>query len=64
MKKNIGSVDRWIRIIAGIAILSLLIWLPGNQRWYGLIGLVPLVTGMIGYCPTYALFGISTIKGS
>ncbi len=64
MKKNIGRADRWIRIIAGIAILSLLIWLPGNQRWYGLIGLVPLVTGMIGYCPTYALFGISTIKGS
>ncbi len=64
MKKNIGRADRWIRIIAGITILSLLIWLPGNQRWYGLIGLVPLVTGMIRYCPTYALFGISTIKGS
>jgi hypothetical protein len=62
MKKNIGRIDRWVRIVAGIIVLSLLIWLPGNQRWFGLIGLVPLITGIIGFCPSYALFGIRTNK--
>jgi len=62
MKKNVGKADRWIRIVAGLAVLSLLIWLPGTQRWFGLIGLVPLVTGIIAFCPVYALFGISTNK--
>jgi hypothetical protein len=63
MKKNVGRTERWIRVAVGLAVLSLLIWLPGNWRWFGLIGLVPLVTGIIGYCPAYALMGISTNKG-
>lgn len=62
MKKNVGRVDKGIRIVAGIVVLSLLVWLPGNWRWFGLIGLVPLITGIIGYCPSYALFGIRTNK--
>ncbi len=50
MKKNVGTVDRWIRIVLGIILLSLLFILPGNLRWWGLIGLIPLLTGMIGFC--------------
>ncbi len=60
--KNIGNVDRMIRIILGLVILSLLIFLNGNLRYLGLIGLIPLITGIAGYCPIYTLFKISTNK--
>ena len=63
MKKNVGSVDRWIRIVLGIALLSLIAFLDGGIRWIGLIGLIPLVTGVLNYCPIYALLKISTNKG-
>jgi len=64
MKQNVGNVDRWIRIVLGVAILSLLVFLNGPIRWIGLVGLIPLVTGIINFCPIYALFGISTKKDS
>lgn len=60
MKLNVGNVDKVIRIIAGIALLSLIFILEGNARWWGLIGLVPLITGLIGWCPAYSLIGTST----
>lgn len=63
MKKNVGSVDRWIRIVLGIVLLSLIVFLDGGIRWIGLIGLIPLVTGVLNYCPIYALLKISTNKG-
>ena len=62
MKRNVGRTEKWIRIIVGIAILSLLIFIPSGWRWLGLIGLIPLITGILNYCPTYALLGISTYK--
>ncbi|OYX13462.1 MAG: hypothetical protein B7Z15_07160 [Rhizobiales bacterium 32-66-8] len=60
MARNIGSLDRALRVIAGIALLSLLILLEGNLRWLGLIGLVPLLTAMLGTCPAYSILGVST----
>jgi hypothetical protein len=60
MKANVGGIDKVIRIVAGLAILSLLFILPGEARWWGLIGFVPLFTGLFGYCPAYGLFGMST----
>jgi hypothetical protein len=60
MKANVGGIDKVIRIVAGFAILSLLFVLQGDARWWGLIGLVPLFTGLFGYCPAYSLFGMST----
>lgn len=62
MKQNIGSTDKVIRIIAGLAVLSLLFLLEGNARWFGLIGLVPILTAFVGFCPAYMPFGISTCK--
>ena len=62
MKKNVGTADKWIRIILGVAVLSLLIWVPGGLKWLGLIGLIPLITAFLGFCPLYVLFGISTNK--
>ncbi len=62
MKKNVGTLDRWIRIVLGVVLLSLLFLLQGGIRWIGLIGLIPLVTGIINYCPIYALLKIDTNK--
>lgn len=62
MKKNIGTVDKWVRIVLGLALLSMFLWVPGGLQWLGLIGLIPLVTALVGFCPLYALFGINTNK--
>lgn len=60
MKANVGGVDRMLRILAGLALLALVFVFEGNARWFGLVGMVPLATGLVGYCPAYALFGLST----
>ncbi|MDZ7265216.1 MAG: DUF2892 domain-containing protein [candidate division KSB1 bacterium] len=59
MKKNVGSIDRVIRVILGLAIIGLGI---GFKSWLGLIGQVPMLTAIIGWCPLYRPFGISTCK--
>jgi hypothetical protein len=58
MKKNEGIADRVIRVAAGIALLSLVF--VGPKTLLGLVGLIPITTGMLGSCPLYTLFGIST----
>jgi len=59
MKCNVGKVDRAIRIIIGLAIIVLGIVF---QSWLGLIGIIPLLTGLIRWCPLYIPFKISTDK--
>lgn len=60
MRANVGALDRVLRIVAGLAILSLFFILDGPNRWWGLLGLVPLGTGLISWCPAYLPLGIST----
>jgi hypothetical protein len=60
MKPNVGSTDRLIRVLAGIAMLAYAAFGPGATRLLGLIGLVPLLTALFSYCPLYALLGIKT----
>lgn len=60
MTRNIGSVDRLIRIVIGLAALSLVF--VGPKSLWGLIGIVPLATALVGWCPPYAILGISTCK--
>lgn len=60
MKANVGSLDRMLRIVVGIGLLALFFVLEGSARYLGLIGLVPLATGLFRFCPAYALFGLST----
>lgn len=64
MKTNVGPADRAIRIVAGLALLSLLFILEGNARWWGLVGLLPLATGLMRSCPLYLPFGIDTRRSS
>ena len=60
MKANVGGVDKILRIVVGLGLLSLTLILEGNARWWGLVGLVPLLTGVVNFCPLYALLGLNT----
>lgn len=60
MQTNAGTFDRILRIVAGLALLSLVF--TGPQSLWGLVGLVPLLTGLAGICPAYSLLGIRTCK--
>jgi hypothetical protein len=60
MKRNIGGVERFIRIVAGAAVLSLAFVGPHSAWAY--LGIIPLATGLVGWCPPYALLGFSTCK--
>jgi len=60
MKSNVGGIDRILRIIVGIALIALVF--VGPKTIWGWIGIVPLATGLIGWCPPYALFGWNTCK--
>jgi Inner membrane protein YgaP-like, transmembrane domain len=62
MPKNIGDVDKVIRVVIGLALLSLVFLVQGNARWWGLIGLGPILTVVLGWCPGYSLIGVSTRK--
>lgn len=55
---NEGTIDRAIRVVAGAIILSLAF--VGPQTPWGYVGLVPILTGIIGFCPAYKLFGLDT----
>lgn len=57
MKANVGGIDKTLRIVAGIAICG---WGVATQNVWGAIGLVPLLTGVINFCPAYTLLGLST----
>ncbi len=57
MKRNMGSADRVVRVVLGLAIIAAGAYF---RSWLGLIGIVPLATAAIGWCPAYLPFGIST----
>jgi uncharacterized protein (DUF58 family) len=57
MSANVGAIDRIVRIGVGLAVLAAG-YLAGS--WWGLVGLVPLLTGVIAWCPAYLPFGIRT----
>jgi hypothetical protein len=57
-KTNEGTIDRTLRVIAGLALISLVF--VGPQTPFGWIGVVPLLTGLVGWCPVYTLLGLNT----
>ncbi len=57
-KTNVGGWDKIVRIVIGVALLALGAF--GPIGWWGLIGLVPLLTGLMGSCPLYSIVGMST----
>ncbi|KAB2885131.1 MAG: DUF2892 domain-containing protein [Albidovulum sp.] len=60
-KTNVGGIDRVLRIVLGLALLAgFFLNADATYRWAYLIGIVPLITGLMGSCPAYALFGLNT----
>ncbi len=62
MTKNVGGIDRILRIVVGLALIALAVLDVAPVGVWGYIGIVPLVTGLIGWCPAYLPFGIKTCK--
>ena len=58
MKLNVGGIDRIARIVIGLVLIGLT--LTGTIGVWGWLGVVPLATGLIGWCPPYAIFGFNT----
>lgn len=58
MKSNVGGIDRILRIVLGLVLIGLT--LTGTIGVWGWLGVVPLATGAIGWCPPYAIFGFNT----
>jgi hypothetical protein len=66
MSVNMGSIDRLLRVILGLALLAFAAFGPADiaWKWVGYIGVVPLLTAAIGWCPAYTLLGIRTCKAA
>ena len=60
--KNVGQTDKWIRIILGIVLLSMFFLVEGNAKYFGILGIIPLYTGLTGKCALYKLLGVNTRK--
>ena len=60
MKINVGSLDRILRIVAGLVLIALAA--TGTVGWWGWLGVIPLATGLMSYCMLYRLLGIHTCK--
>ena len=58
MTKNVGGMDRGIRIVVGLVLIGLAA--TGTVGWWGWLGIVPLATGALGWCPPYAILGFNT----
>jgi hypothetical protein len=57
MQRNVGGIDRTLRVVGGMALVAWALFGQGDYHLWGLVGLVPLVTGLAGWCPAYRLFG-------
>ncbi|MEJ2060818.1 MAG: DUF2892 domain-containing protein [Gammaproteobacteria bacterium] len=57
---NVGTVDRIVRIVVGLILIALVF--VGPKTLWGWIGVIPLATGLMGWCPAYSIFGIKTCK--
>lgn len=60
MKKNVGGIDRILRIVLGLALLVFAFVGPEGVKMWGFIGIVPLATGILNFCPLYSIIGLNT----
>lgn len=58
MKRNIGTIDRTLRILVGVVLIALAA--TGTVGWWGWLGVIPLLTGLLRTCPAYSILGISS----
>ena len=60
MTANVGTLDRVLRVVIGLVLLSLIF--VGPKTLWGLVGIIPLATAAVGFCPLYRIFGLRTCK--
>ncbi|MFW6322396.1 MAG: YgaP family membrane protein [Guyparkeria sp.] len=61
MTANVGMIDKWLRIVVGVLLIALALF--DVIGWWGYIGIIPLATGVINFCPVYKLLGMDTLGG-
>ena len=59
MKQNVGGIDRILRLVVGLALIG---WGVMTHNWWGAVGIIPLFTALVSWCPVYLPFGLSTKK--
>lgn len=59
MKQNVGGIDRILRLVVGLALIG---WGVMTNNWWGAVGVIPLFTALVSWCPLYLPFGLSTKK--
>ncbi len=59
MQKNVGTIDRYVRIIIGTSAIAVGVYLPS---WWGALGIIPLLTAFVGWCPAYSFFGMNSCR--
>lgn len=62
MQKNVNSIDKSIRIVLSLIFFSTYFILEGNLKFIALVGFIPLLTGLVSFCPLYRILGVSTCK--
>ncbi len=60
MAKNVGLIDRVLRVLVGAGLIAAALLVDHPYAWVGWIGVIPLLTGIVGFCPAYSLFGLRT----
>jgi hypothetical protein len=60
MKRNVGTADRIARIVLGLGVISLAFW--GPKSAWAWLGIIPLLTGLVGYCGVYTLIRVNTCR--
>lgn len=62
MKQNVHYIDRIVRLVLGAALLGFFVLSDSDYKIFGLLGIIPLMTGLVGFCPVYSLLGIDGCK--
>ncbi|MFN3891422.1 MAG: DUF2892 domain-containing protein [Beijerinckiaceae bacterium] len=60
MTQNVGNLDRILRIVVGLGLLSIIF--VGPKTWWGLVGIIPLATALMRNCPAYSILGVNTCE--
>lgn len=60
MQLNVGGIDRKLRIVVGVLVLASFFVLPAPNKYWALIGIVPLLTGLFSFCPLYTVLGMNS----
>ena len=62
MECNVGGIDRALRVAIGFVLMMVIFFVPGDGKWWGFLGILPFLSGALGWDPLYPMFGWSTVR--